>query len=275
VRVTDQTMLSSDAILVINIPSGPPEVPVSLVTAPGYKRVNLSWASAPGATSYNIKRSKMSGGPYLTIACSIIGSSYTDRAIDEITTYYYVVSAVNSIAESTNSNEAGAMPASEPIVNIANSGFEAPVTSSFIYNPGGNQWRFSGSPGNGSGVTANNSGFTQANPTAPEGRQVAFLQGSAIITQGLTGFIPKKGYRLTFSAAQRNRSTQLGQTWHVRIDGVTIASFAPPQSATNYTDYTVTFTASATSHTLSFVGTNLNGGDNTIFLDNLRITLGP
>ncbi len=55
------------------------------------------------------------------------------------------------------------------------------------------------------------------------------------------------------------------------IDGGVIKSFAPAKTATSYVDYTATFTATAASHTLGFVGTNLNGGDNTVFLDNVRV----
>jgi Glycosyl hydrolase catalytic core/Concanavalin A-like lectin/glucanases superfamily/Putative Ig domain len=276
VRVTDRTLLSSDATLVINVPTGPPAVPLELRATPGYAQIDLSWRSSSGATSYNVKRSTTSGGPYVTIAGSIIGTSYTDAAVGMgATTYCYVVSAVNSFAESANSIEAGATSSSSAIVSIANSGFETPATSSFIYNPSSGSWTFSGSSGNGSGVAANNSGFTQANPNAPEGVQVAFLQGSAIISQALSGFILGKTYVIAFSGAQRTRTAQLGQSWDVRVDGMTIGSFAPPQSATNYADYTVTFTASATSHTLAFVGTNMNEGDNTVFLDNVRITAAP
>jgi hypothetical protein len=36
-------------------------------------------------------------------------------------------------------------------------------------------------------------------------------------------------------------------------------------------DYSATFTATADTHTLSFVGTNLQGGDNTVFIDNVQI----
>jgi len=276
VRVTDQARLSSDATLLINIPVGTPATPLNLSATPGYERIDLTWTSSSGATSYNVKRSRKSGGPYHIIARSIIGTSYTDTAVKKkATTYYYVVSAVNSIAESANSVEAVATSSSSAVVGIANPGFETPATSGFIYNPGGGSWTFSGASGNGSGVAANNSGFTQANPGAPEGVQVAFLQGSSIISQTLSGFVPGKPYVIAFSGAQRNRAAQLGQTWDLRIDGMTIGSFAPPQSATNYVDYTFTFTATATGHTLAFVGTNMNGGDNTVFLDNVRIKTVP
>jgi hypothetical protein len=145
VRVTDQTRLSSDATLVINIPTGPPAAPLKLIATPGYAQINLIWTSSLGATSYKVKRSTTSGGPYVTIASSIMGTSYADTAAGkEETTYYYVVSAVNKFAESANSIEAGAAPSSSAIVSIANPGFELPATPSFIYNPSSGSWTFNG-----------------------------------------------------------------------------------------------------------------------------------
>src|SRR5207247_2384727 len=60
---------------------------------------------------------------------------------------------------------------------VPNAGFETPVLAAndFRYNPAGGSWTFSGASPSGSGISANNSGFTFANPAAPEGSQVAFL----------------------------------------------------------------------------------------------------
>jgi hypothetical protein len=41
--------------------------------------------------------------------------------------------------------------------------------------------------------------------------------------------------------------------------------------AISWVDYTATFTATAATQTLSFVGTDLAGGDNTVFIDNVQI----
>jgi hypothetical protein len=54
------------------------------------------------------------------------------------------------------------------------------------------------------------------------------------------------------------------------IDNTVITNNNP--GATSYSTYTATFTASAFTHTLSFVGTDLAGGDNTVFLDNVQIS---
>jgi TatA/E family protein of Tat protein translocase len=65
--------------------------------------VVLSWGPASGATSYNVKRSATSGGPYALIA-SIASSNYADEGL-ALGTYYYVVTSMSASAESANSTE--------------------------------------------------------------------------------------------------------------------------------------------------------------------------
>jgi regulation of enolase protein 1 (concanavalin A-like superfamily) len=154
-----------------------------------------------------------------------------------------------------------------PSITVPNSSFETPTTSTYVYNPSGGSWTFTGT----CGISANNSAFTQRNPPAPSGVQVAFLQRTGLLSRAITGFVPGATYKVTFAAAQRGNFNQGGQTWNVVVDGSVKGSFAPPATATNYVDYSATFTATATSHTLFFIGTDLNGGDNTVFLDNVRI----
>ena len=74
----------------------PPDAPIGLTASPGDARVDLTW-NAFGADSYNVKRSTTSGGPYSTIATGVTVTSYTDTTVSTGTTYYYVVSAVNSV----------------------------------------------------------------------------------------------------------------------------------------------------------------------------------
>ncbi len=132
------------------------------------------------------------------------------------------------------------------------------------------------SGGNGSGITANGSLFNSSNPNAPEGTQVAFLQRVSAISQVVSGFVSGARYEVTFSAAQRAGQFQgPGQTWDLKLAPAILASYSPPKEATNYADYTAEFTASAASHTLAFIGTNLRGGDNTVFIDNVRVTPDP
>jgi hypothetical protein len=86
-----------------------PSVPTNLVATGGNTQVSLSWTAGGGATSYNVKRSTVSGSGYATIA-SPTGTSYVNTGLTNGTTYYYVVSSVNSVGESANSAQASATP---------------------------------------------------------------------------------------------------------------------------------------------------------------------
>lgn len=235
------------------------------------RAVSLTWNSVPGATSYNIRRALNSGGPYALIASGVTDTNYTDYAVTNGIAYHYVVSA-RVAAESLNSSEAMATPRF-----VHNFGFETPPIGAYQYDPPASSWMFTPQSGNnGSGITANGTLFNSSNPNAPEGTQVAFLQSISTISQTVSGFLPGASYALTFSAAQRAGQFQgPGQTWDVKLDDVILASYSPPKAATNYEDYTAEFTASAASHTVTFVGTNLRGGDNTVFIDNVRVAPKP
>lgn len=89
--------------------TAPPPAPTGLTaTAVSSSQINLSWTASSGATSYNVKRATVSGGPYTTVATGLTATSYSDTGLAASTTYYYVVSAVNSAGESANSTEASA-----------------------------------------------------------------------------------------------------------------------------------------------------------------------
>jgi len=88
-------------------PVTPPTTPTGLTATPGSAQVSLSWDATPNATGYNVKRAAVSGGPYTTIA-NPTAASYTDTGVVNCATYYYMVSATNSLGESTNSSEAAA-----------------------------------------------------------------------------------------------------------------------------------------------------------------------
>ncbi|HET6177859.1 MAG TPA: glycoside hydrolase family 44 protein [Candidatus Sulfotelmatobacter sp.] len=91
----------------------PPSAPTGLATFVGDKQIILSWTASIGASSYHVKRSTTTGGPYTQVAAPS-ATGYTDVGLTDGTTYYYVVSAVNSSGESPNSAEVGAMPVVGP-----------------------------------------------------------------------------------------------------------------------------------------------------------------
>jgi hypothetical protein len=94
-------------------PSVPPAPPTNLTATAGDTEVSLAWSASSGATSYHVKRSTTSGGPYTQIAAPT-SSAYVDTSVTNGTTYYYVVSAVNSAGESANSAQVSALPSKPP-----------------------------------------------------------------------------------------------------------------------------------------------------------------
>ncbi len=87
----------------------PPGTPTGLAATAGNAQVALNWTGSAGATSYHVKRSTTTGGPYTQIAAPA-SSSYTDTGLTNGTSYYYVVSALNSYGESSNSSEVSSKP---------------------------------------------------------------------------------------------------------------------------------------------------------------------
>jgi len=87
-----------------------PESPLHLVGVSGSNEVSLNWDSVENADSYTVKRATTPGGPYTDVATEVTSSSYTDTTVTNGTTYYYVVTAVNAIGESQQSNEVSVTP---------------------------------------------------------------------------------------------------------------------------------------------------------------------
>ncbi len=98
-------------------PVNPPATPAGLQATGGNAQVSLSWNASAGAASYNVKRSTTNDGPYGTAVASPSATNYTDTTVTNGTTYYYVVSAVNTAGQSANSAQASATPAS-PTANV-------------------------------------------------------------------------------------------------------------------------------------------------------------
>lgn len=113
-NLIDQLLISTAPVFIP--PSG-------LIAKSGVNSINLSWTGATGATSYNVKRSLTTGGPYTIISTpgAVTGTTYTDTGLTNGTTYYYVVSGVNaSAAQSADSAQASAIPVPvlQPAKNI-------------------------------------------------------------------------------------------------------------------------------------------------------------
>ncbi|WP_379157300.1 IPT/TIG domain-containing protein [Paenibacillus sp. sgz5001063] len=90
---------------------------IKMVDGPVY----LYWDSVEGATSYEVKRSETSGGPYSVIA-TVPQAQYPMYRDDDpfngeyiYKSYYYVVKAINGAKTSADSNEVALIPLSQPL----------------------------------------------------------------------------------------------------------------------------------------------------------------
>ncbi|GCE10587.1 fibronectin type III domain-containing protein [Tengunoibacter tsumagoiensis] len=104
----------STAGIVVTLTSGGgsaivPSAPINVRSSVSDSSVALNWESVTTATSYSIKRSTTSGGPYTQIGTSNT-TSYTDTTVSNDTIYYYVVSALNAAGESALSPQYRIVP---------------------------------------------------------------------------------------------------------------------------------------------------------------------
>jgi hypothetical protein len=180
---------NSDAVSVLTggiappPPNGAPYAVTGLVATPGAGQVALSWNAVAGATSYNIYRTAESGyEPAAPSVTGITGTSYTDTGLNDGTTYYYQVVAVNSSGPSGFSPEAHA---TTPGVN--------PDPTKFNFETDTQGWSAGGAPIAGiatstaqhfagkqslavnfNGTTAGASSVSLSNVVVPAGAKVTF-----------------------------------------------------------------------------------------------------
>ena len=111
-----------DNVRVVCVLSGsggqPPAAPQNVAATPGDGQVTLTWGAVQGATSYNIYMATQSGVTKANWQSKpggmkhegITGTSFTHTGLQNGTTYYFVVTAVNAAGESAESAEVSATP---------------------------------------------------------------------------------------------------------------------------------------------------------------------
>ena len=142
---------SSDSASVSATPAGPPPVPTGFSAVGGANGlVPLSWSPSFGATSYNLKRATINGGPYTTIF-SVTGTNYNDGNVTNGVTYYYVLTAVGPNGESTNTAQVSATPLTPVVVTW----FKADAIAGLVNGAAVASW-----------LDSSGNGFTAAQATA-------------------------------------------------------------------------------------------------------------
>ncbi|UJF31724.1 pectinesterase family protein [Paenibacillus hexagrammi] len=91
-------------------PVVPIDRPDGLTANEGNSSVTLTWSAVPGAASYTVKRSTLSGRSYAVVADNVTDLTFKDETVTNDTTYYYVVSANSSSTTSMNSDQVAAYP---------------------------------------------------------------------------------------------------------------------------------------------------------------------
>jgi len=116
------------ATLIINVTNNVAPAAPSGVTAAvnNVTRISVSWPAVTNASSYTVKRSLSSGGPFTAIQTGIIGTSFIDVSPQPEVSNYYVVTALAGSLESGNSNVVSAsvppaVPSVPVVVNNSNS----------------------------------------------------------------------------------------------------------------------------------------------------------
>jgi hypothetical protein len=149
-----------------------------------------------------------------------------------------------------------------PLGQFVNADGPPPLNDPLLQN-----WFFSPPP-HGAGIASNGSAFTSDNPPAPNGTQVAWIQGNgSYISQEVT--LTANIYEISFYAAERGTDT-LTQPLDVYVGNTLVGTVTPAGS--NYALHTFYYTATASGpQTIKFVGLTASGNDATALIDNVQV----
>ena len=88
-----------------------PDVPANLTATGGVGQIVLTWSPAANASTYSVKISATSGGPYSLLASGLASTGYIQTGLAPSQSCYYVVSGSNAAAQSPDSSETNATTA--------------------------------------------------------------------------------------------------------------------------------------------------------------------
>ena len=121
------------------------EVPAGVTATPLNGQATISWLAVTGASSYNIYWSNTSGvtpanGKIISVAAGTFTPSYTQTGLTNGTTYYYVVTAVNSNGESAPSTQVSCTPAGDAPSSVSATPGNGVVTLAWSAMPGASSY---------------------------------------------------------------------------------------------------------------------------------------
>ena len=250
--------------------STPPPIPVaptSVVAASGNSQINLTWPTVPYASSYNCYWADTTGvTPASGTKVASVSSPYALKGLTNGTTYYAVITAVNSSGESPASSPANAMPwITAPASLTATPGNTEvtltwpAVTGATSYNAywsgtagvtvgGGTQIAGVTNPYNHTGLTNGNdyyyivtaSDAAGESPASPQAHAVPAIVPPPAAPAGLTTAVASQGVNLTWDAVATATSYNVyrGTTSGGLLTNKTKVNTSPV-NAVNYTDATV------------------------------------
>ena len=173
---------------------GVPAAPTNLkATVTSY--VYVTWTAVSGAATYNVRRSSTSGSGYSVIATGLTGPTHFDFALSSGTTYYYVVTAVNSVGESAYSAQVStSQGGTSPSIPAAPTGLQATAGNGLVpltwaASSGATSYTLKRSTTNGSGYANVTSGLagTAYTDTGLSNGTTYFYVVAAVNSNGSSG----------------------------------------------------------------------------------------
>lgn len=105
-----------------DITNAPPATPTNVATSTANGKVTLTWPTVGGATGYIVRRGTSNSGPFTPIA-TITSPAYSDQAVTNGITYYYVLVATSECGESLATSPIAATPVPNFCENRVGSAF--------------------------------------------------------------------------------------------------------------------------------------------------------
>ena len=269
------TGLTSTNITITAVATLPaPVAPAGVAVIATNQQNVISWDVVPGALTYNVKRATTSGGPYSIIATNIATIGFTDTNVNNLTAYYYVVTAVNANGESVNSVQVSGTPHLPPVPTVP-TGVTAvrgdtQVTLSWVGASGAASYNVKRGTSSGSYPTVTNVATTSLVVTGLVNGTTYYFVVSALNTTGESGnssqvsatpmpFVSGLTANVVSSQVQLQWNAHTGATgYNVKralVSGGPYTPISSNQATTSFTDTTV-----SSCQTYYYVVTMMTGG---------------